>query len=148
MREQSPFSVLWRCAETEKNRAKGRKKMKKKALALILGTLMVGTVATGFVGCKHKKPNTPTIDGFKRLADPRDQGAFEVYSKDGTKVGSFPSIARAINAAVENDLDEFESAGGVSATARGSYVTKKGSTRKIFENMKKYSEDVSADNFW
>ena len=119
----------------------------KKALALILGTVMVGTVAAGFVGCKNKKPSNPTVAGFKRLADPRDQGAFEVYSKDDKKIGSFPSIARAINAAVEHDLDDFESA-GIAPTERGSYVTKKGSTRKIFENMIKYSDAAAEDNYW
>ena len=115
----------------------------KKALALFLGTMMVGTVVTGLVGCKKDDG----IADFKRLADPRDQGAFEVYSPEGDKIGAYPSIARAINAAVENDLDAFENT-NVSPTARGSYVTKKGSTRKIFENMVKYSADAAADNYW
>ena len=117
----------------------------KKVVALLLSSAMLVTGVTGLAACKpdEEKP----AEGFQRLVDPRSADAFEVYSKEGEKVGAYRSIALAINAAVENDLDEFE-ASGVSPTARGSYVMKKGGTHKIFENMVKYSADVADDAYW
>ncbi len=140
----------------------------KKLVALLLSSAMFATVIAGLVGCRDdhqhvdanndgkcdvcdqqmgqtNPPDTPP-EGFKRPTDPRDQSAYEAHAKDGELLGSYVSIADAISAAVANDLDEFE-AEGVEPSARGSYVVKKGSTRKLFENMRAYSEGLG-DVWW
>lgn len=118
----------------------------KKALALILSSAMLVTTVAGLTACKKPKKPDDTVPEITRLTDPRAADAFEVHAKNGTLVGTYRSIAAAINAAVENDLDDFEVA-NVPAGTRGSYVTKKGSTRKIFENMTQNEAGIG-DYFW
>ncbi len=141
----------------------------KKLLAILLGGAMFASALAGLVGCKddHEhvdvdpkdgkcdvcgedmtelgpvQPENPTIT---RRADPRAADAFEAYDHEGTKVGGYKTIADAINAVVEADLDYFED----EATAKGSeggYVLKKGETQKIFRNKKGFTEENN-DQFW
>ena len=144
----------------------------KKLVALLLGTAMVSTSVMGLVACT-KKPNTPPeqehtqhvdadnngkcdvcgkdmgggVIGEKvaRRADPRAVDAYEAYDYEGNKVGSFKTIADAINATVAADLDFME--GDEPDGSLGGYVTKKGSSRHIFDNKKGFAEGNS-DNFW
>jgi len=64
--------------------------------------------------------------------------AYEAHGIDGTVIGSYKTIAAAINAAVDNDVEEEEF---------GSYVTKIGDATKLFVNHEGF-RDNNDDQFW
>ncbi len=114
----------------------------KKLVALLLGTAMVATSVVGLVACNKGGGG----GNGKRRDDPRQADAYEAYNNEGNLVGSYKTIADAINATVEADLDFMEDE-NVEDGTQGGYVTKKGSTRRIFQNKKGFAEGNS-DNFW
>ncbi len=90
------------------------------------------------IGEEKLTPSDP-VPSITRAADPRTKDAYTVYDgQTGEEVGGYPSVAQAIEAAIENDLDYFEDEETPFA-AKGSYVTLKGSDTKLFRNQLGYS---------
>ncbi len=127
----------------------------KKFLAILLGGAMLATTIAGLAGCKPDGPGPdgpgpvgpgPDVPQITRRADPRAADAYEAYDYEGEPIGSFKTIADAINATVEADLD-FTEDETVLDGAEGGYVVKKGSTTKLFRNRKGYG-DGNSDQFW
>ncbi len=112
----------------------------KKLLAVLMGSAMIVSAVSGLAACGGNNGGGGGGGGDKtadRKADPRDQAAFEMYSPEGDLVSTHVSLAAAVNAAVENDLDLFESE-DVEKGQKGSYVTRKGDPTKVFENTYGY----------
>lgn len=141
----------------------------KKLLAILLGGAMFASALAGLVGCKddHEHVDVDPKDGkcdvcgedmsgpggpgiekptIVRRTDPRAADAYEAYDYAGNKIGSYKTIADAINATIEGDLDYFEDE-AVANASLGGYVLKKGGTRKLFQN-KKGLTDSYGDQFW
>ena len=110
----------------------------KKWAAILLGGAMFATAVSGLAACK---PASVTL-----RADPRAADAYTAYDHEGTPVGSYKTIADAINATVTADLDYFEDDAVPNAT-KGGYVTRKDGTRHLFENKKGYTENYD-DQYW
>lgn len=148
----------------------------KKFLALLLGAAMTVTAFAGLTACKpddkpKKDPCTQHVDadndgkcdncgtdlGPKETGDPRHEGitdpraadAYEVHGTDGALVSAHSNLSAAIKAAVENDLDLFEDEDTKENTL-GSYVVKKGSETKVFQNRKTAGDAFFyyKDNAW
>lgn len=115
----------------------------KKLLAVLMGSVMILSAAAGLAACRNEGdgpgpgPNPGGETKAVRRDDPRDQEAFEMHAPDGALVSKHVSLAAAVNAAVENDLDTFE-AEDVEKGQKGSYVTRKGDPTKVFENSYGY----------
>ncbi|MBO7535664.1 MAG: hypothetical protein J6T34_00795 [Bacilli bacterium] len=75
------------------------------------------------------------------------QNAYTAYAPDGSKIGDFITIADAINTCVDYDVEYNSSLKSGQEEVYGSYVTKLGSTFKMFVNHKGFSEDNN-DQFW
>lgn len=143
----------------------------KKLAALLLGAAMVMTSVLGLAACNgdgkgpdKPGPDTPGPDtpgpdtpgpdkpgpgpvvDITRRTDPRDPEAYEAYDYQGNKVGSYKTIAAAINATVEADLDFMEDE-ETPVASKGGYVTKKGSDFRLFQNKKGFA-DGNDDQFW
>ncbi len=110
----------------------------KKLAALLLGSAMVATSVAGLVACGGGKAT--------RRDDPRAADAYEAYDYNKNFVGAYKTIADAINATVNADL-EFTEDEATAAGAVGGYVTKKGGTKHLFENRKGFGAGNS-DCFW
>ncbi len=119
----------------------------KKLLAILLGSAMFAAAFAGLAACKpdEEEPNIK-VPEITRRADTRAADAYAAYDNAGTKVGDYKTIADAINAVVEADLDFMED-DATPAAADGGYVTKKGGTRRLFQNKKGFA-DGNADQFW
>jgi len=104
--------------------------MKKKLAVVILSSAMLATSVAGLAGCGG---GGGSGKGFRD--DPRAADAYEAYSYTGSKVGGYKTIADAISATVEADLDKMEDE-TVEPGTYGGYVTRKGGTRHIFDNRK------------
>ena len=130
----------------------------KKLLALLLGSVMAATMVAGLAACNKDKPGPdkpgpdkpgpgPTVDDEKapRRADTRE-AAYEAYDYNNELVGSYKTIADAINATVEADLDFMEDE-EIADGSKGGYVIKKGGTKHLFDNKKGYAEGNS-DIYW
>ena len=77
--------------------------MKKKLAVVILSSAMLATSVAGLAGCGG---GGGSGKGFRD--DPRAADAYEAYSYTGSKVGGYKTIADAISATVEADLDKME----------------------------------------
>ena len=75
------------------------------------------------------------------------KAAFTSYAPDGTKIGDFITIADAINNCVDYDVEYNSNLKSGEEEVYGSYVTKLGSTFKMFVNRKGFS-DSNDDQFW
>ncbi len=115
--------------------------MKKKLAVVILSSAMLATSVAGLAGCGG---GGGSGKGFRD--DPRAADAYEAYSYTGSKVGGYKTIADAISATVEADLDKMEDE-TVEPGTYGGYVTRKGGTRHIFDNRKGYG-GANSDQFW
>ena len=73
--------------------------------------------------------------------------AYTSYAPDGTKISDHITIADAINTCVDYDVEYNSSLKSGQTEVYGSYVTKLGSTFKMFVNHKGFSEDNN-DQFW
>ena len=123
----------------------------KKLVALLLGSALVTSSIVGLAACGPKNqdnppPPAPPVPEITRRADPRAADAYEAYDYAGAKIGGYKTIADAINATIEADLDFVEDA-NVKAGAKGGYVLKKGETKHIFDHTKGFAEGNS-DCFW
>ncbi len=112
----------------------------KKLVALLLGGAMCATAIAGIAGCK---PKTPAVEGRE---DPRAADAYTAYDYEGNVVGGYKTIADAITAVVDADLDFMEDE-ATEDGAEGGYVTKKDGSMHLFTN-KKGVGDGTDDQYW
>ena len=116
----------------------------KKLVALLLGSALIATSVAGLAACG----GGPAAPEITRRADPRAADAYEAYNYLGEKVGSYKTIADAINATVTADLDFTDTEDTeVAPGAKGGYVVKKGSEKHLFDNKKGFASGNS-DCFW
>lgn len=113
----------------------------KKLLAMLLGSAIAVTSVAGLAACGKK-------GGGKLRDDSRVADAYQAYDHTGASIGGYKTIAEAINATVKADAGYFSQGDDVVLPGSGGgYVTKKGDTRKLFENRKGYAAGNS-DCFW
>lgn len=127
--------------------------MRKKSFALMLSALLCVSSFTGLASCgKRSTPgsgstnnieegiykNTVTAKTVKQNPADNRAAVYEAYSSAGESLGTYKTIAAAINEAVANDSDEDE---------YGGYVLKTGTTQKLFLNREGYA-DGNDDVFW
>ena len=84
---------------------------------------------------------------FKASRPEVRKNAYTAYAPDGTKIGDYITIAAAINSAVDYDVEYNSNLKSGEAEVYGSYVTKLGSTFKMFVNKKGFAES-NDDQFW
>ncbi len=120
--------------------------MKKKKVIIIssvVAVILVAALVLGLVlGNNNKKPDdsTKVVPQARYQVDERS-AAYKAYKADGTEIGTYKTVAAAINAAVETDSFGSDN----SVTEYGSYVEFNGVT--IFQNRNGFAE-ASDDQFW
>ncbi len=113
----------------------------KRKLTVLFVLLMTIVLAFSLVACNPtQEDKTKVVPEAKSITDTR-ASLYTAYQKDGTQIGTYKTVAQAINAAVATD-----SFGSDNSTREdGSYVEYDGHT--IFTNHNGYAE-ASDDQFW
>lgn len=129
--------------------------MTRKPFACMLAMLFCVATASGFAACGNRGEDssgsgsannfeegvyTNAVEAKTVKQNPADsrEDAYEAFSTDGESLGTYKTIAAAINEAVANDAAEEK---------YGGYVEKLGGGHKLFINREGYAEG-NDDVFW